>query len=67
MSLQQAALETGLIYHVVGLRTTGERVMISEHFDLTVAEKVLSLIKSTGNYSEIFVECNGERLPTNRG
>ena len=67
MSLQQAILETASIYDVVGTRATGERVMISEHVDLSVAEKILSLMQNSGNYSEIFVECDGERLSTQHG
>jgi len=62
MSPLQATLETGSIYHVVGTRANGERVTISEHVDPCVAEKILSLIQSTGRYSEIFIECDGKRL-----
>ncbi len=62
MSLHQEALETASIFHVVGTRTTGERVMLSEHVGLPAAEKSLSLMQSSGNYSEIFIECDGKRL-----
>ena len=66
MSLHEAVVETGSsVYHVVGTRPTGERVMISEHLDLTVAEQILSLMESTGCYSEIFMECDGKRLAQN--
>jgi hypothetical protein len=66
MSLQHAALETGLIYQVVGTRATGQHVTISHHFDLAVAEEVLSLMESTGDYIDMFIECDGERLPAHR-
>ncbi len=66
MSAHQAAVETCGIYHVVGTRATGERVMISEHVDLPVAEKVLSLLQSTGNYSDLFIERDGNRLLEHR-
>jgi len=62
MSLHKEALETASIFHVVGTRTTGERVMISEHVGLPLAEKTLSLMQRSGNYSEIFIECDGKRL-----
>jgi len=62
MSLHQEALETASIFHVVGTRPTGERVMISEHARLPVAEKILSVMERSGNYSEIFIECDGKRL-----
>jgi len=62
MSLHQT-LEAGSIYHVVGTRATGERVVISEHVDPCVAETILSLICSTGSYSDIFIEVDGKRLP----
>jgi hypothetical protein len=62
MSLHKEALASASIFHVVGTRTTGERVMISEQVDLPVAEKTLSLMQSSGNYSEIFIECDGKRL-----
>jgi hypothetical protein len=61
MSIQQAALDS--MYRVVGTRTTGERVMMTERVDLPVAEKILSLLEGSTNYTEIFIECNGERLP----
>jgi hypothetical protein len=62
MSLHQEALETASIFHVVGTRTTGERVMISEHVGLPVAEKIVSVTQRSGNFSEIFIECDGKRL-----
>jgi hypothetical protein len=62
MSLHKEALKTASIFHVVGTRTTGERVMISEDVDLPVAKKTLSLMQQSGNYSEIFIERDGERL-----
>jgi hypothetical protein len=36
--------------------------MISEHVRLPVAEKTLSVMQSSGNFSEIFIECDGKRL-----
>jgi hypothetical protein len=59
MSIQQAAVEA---YRVVGTSTTGERVMMAEHVDLDVAEQILYLLEGSPNYSDIFIECNGERL-----
>jgi len=61
MSLHQAALDS--VYRVVGTRTTGERVMMTERVDLPVAEKILSLLEGSPSYIDIFIECNGERLP----
>jgi hypothetical protein len=61
MSLQQT-LEAGSTYQVVGTRPTGERVVISKHVDPCVAEQILSLIQSTGSYSDIFIEVDGKRL-----
>jgi hypothetical protein len=63
MSRHQAALETASIYHVVGTRATGEKVKLSEHRDQSVAEKFVFLIASTGNYSEIHIECDGLPAP----
>jgi hypothetical protein len=62
MSIHQPALESGAIYQVVGTRTTGEQVMISERVDRTVAEMIRSLMQSSGHYSDIFIECDGTRL-----
>ncbi len=64
MSLYQATLEISV--NVVATRPTGERVMISEHVDLPVAKKVISLMQGVGNYSDIFMEVeevDGNRLP----
>ncbi len=51
--------------NVVARRPTGERVMISEHVDLPVAKKVVSLMQCVGNYVDIFMEVaevDGTRL-----
>ena len=63
MSLHQATLEISV--NVVARRRTGERVVISEHVDLPVAKKVISLMQGVGNYSDIFMEveeADGKRL-----
>ena len=58
----QATVETQSIYHVVGMRVSGERVEITETADVAVAEKVVSLMWGSVNYSDIFIECDGKRL-----
>jgi hypothetical protein len=62
MSIAQAIPKLGLVYQLVGMRATGEKVIMSEHFNLAVARKVLSFVQYTGSYAEIFIECNGKRL-----
>ncbi len=64
MSPQQIALETCSKFHVVGIRSTGERVNISEHDDQQAAERTFSLMQVSGTFSELFIECDGKQLLT---
>ena len=64
--IHQTTIETEPIYHVIARRATGERVEISETSELVVAVTVLSLMRGTATYSDIFIECNGKRLAPHR-
>ena len=66
MSIHQATVEDPSIYRVVGRRATGERVVITHNADLAIAEQIMSLMWGTGDYSDIFIECDGKRLSPNR-
>jgi hypothetical protein len=62
MSIHEATVETQSIYHVVGRRTTGEQVVISESADLAAAETIVALMWGTEHYGDIFIECDGEQF-----
>src|SRR5262245_58009553 len=47
----QATVESQSMYHVVGRRATGDRIIISESDNLDVAEKILSLM-SGADYTD---------------
>ena len=66
MATHQATAEAPSKYRVVGMRPTGERVEISETADLAAADKIMSVMWTTAQYSDIFIECNGKRLAPHR-
>jgi hypothetical protein len=40
--------------------------VITHNADLAIAEQIVSLMWDTGDYREIFIECDGERLSPDR-
>jgi hypothetical protein len=49
-------VDTADTYRVVGVRADGQRVVISKHASLGVAERVVGLIRAGSQFQELCIE-----------